>query len=198
MSYNSPYIRVWDPLLRIFHWSLATTFFIAYLTEDDWQSLHTAAGYTVAALVTFRLIWGIIGPHYARFSQFVKSPDAAIRHLRQMARRQAPHYLGHNPAAAAMIVVLLISLSLTTFGGMAILATEGSGPLADTFIRYWPAELLEEVHEFFANATLALVVLHLLGVAASSWLEQENLPRAMFTGLKKKRSDAVDLTEKAP
>jgi cytochrome b len=185
-------VKVWDPLLRIFHWSLAGTFTFAYLTGDEWDTLHTIAGYMIAGLIAFRLAWGIIGTRYARFTQFIRSPKTVIDHLKKMKSGKAPHYLGHNPAAAAMIVALLLSISMTALTGMSIIATEGSGPLAGTFISHINSNWLEEFHEFFANGTLVLIGLHLLGVLVSSVLEKENLARAMITGLKRKRPDAVD------
>lgn len=177
-------IKVWDPLVRIFHWSLFLFFFIAYLSEDDWETAHVYAGYTVASLVLFRLIWGVIGTRFARFTNFVVKPTATIDYLKEMARGQAPRHLGHNPAAAAMIVALLVFLAMTTLSGMVLLAGEVSGPLADTFFATLPEDPVEEVHEFFANGTLLLVMLHVAGVLVSSWLHRENLVKSMITGRK--------------
>ncbi len=189
---NTETIKVWDPLVRIFHWSLVVAFFLAYITEDDWINLHVNAGYAVAGLIGFRLIWGVIGTRYARFSQFVKSPSTVIGYMKRMAKFDVPHYLGHNPAAAAMIVALLLSIIMVSITGMSIIATEGQGPLAGTFFATLNAEWMEEIHEFFANFTLLLVILHVAGVFFSGMLEGENLPRAMVTGYKKFHSDAVD------
>lgn len=185
-------IKVWDPLVRVFHWSLVLSFFVAFITEDDWLSLHVQAGYTVALLIAFRLLWGVMGSRYARFSQFVKSPASVLSYLRQLLRFDVPHYLGHNPAAAAMILSLIISLVMVSVTGMAIIGAEGQGPLAGSFLAGMNAKWMEEVHEFFANFTLLLVVLHVLGVVVSSFVEGENLPRAMINGYKKFHSDAVD------
>ena len=186
-------IRVWDPLVRIFHWSLVLCFFVAYLTEDDFESLHVWAGYAVALLVGFRLIWGLIGTRYARFFQFVKSPRQVFNYMMKMAGFKAPHYAGHNPAAAAMIISLLISLTMVSFTGMVIIATEGQGPLAGTLVSGLNAEWMEDIHEFFANLTLLLIGLHVAGVFFSSLLEGQNLAKAMVTGYKKYRSDYVDV-----
>jgi cytochrome b len=188
-------IRVWDPLVRIFHWSLVAFFAIAFVTEDDWMDLHLVAGYSVAALIGFRLVWGVIGTHYARFTQFVKSPSTVIDYLRRMATFRVPHYLGHNPAAGAMIVALIISIILVSLSGMSIIAAEGSGPLADTFFAAFNAHWMEEIHEFLANFTLMLVGLHVAGVVVSSLLEGENLVRAMIHGRKRMHDDAVDKRE---
>ncbi len=178
-------LRVWDPLVRIFHWSLVLFFFTAYLSEDDFESLHVWAGYTVAGLVTFRIIWGLIGTRHARFSDFVYSPANVFRYLIALPAGRAARYIGHNPAGGAMIIALLISLAGTTLFGMALYgADEHAGPLAGTWLASFGEHDLEEVHEFFANLTLALVGLHVAGVLISSLLHRENLIRAMITGRK--------------
>ena len=186
-------VKAWDPLVRVFHWSLVFFFLLAFATEDDWMNLHVWAGYTVAMLVGFRLLWGIIGTRTARFPTFVKSPRAAMRHLGGMMSGKAPHYLGHNPAAAMMVVALLASISLVAFSGMVLIAAEGQGPLAGTFFAGISGEAMEEVHEFFANFTLLLVFTHVGGVVVSSLLEGENLVKAMITGRKKARSGWADV-----
>ena len=185
-------IKVWDPLLRIFHWSLVLSFSLAYITEDDWLSLHVVAGYTVMMLIAFRILWGLVGPRYARFTQFIKSPAEVLIYIRKMLSFNVPHYLGHNPAAAAMILSLLLSIVLVSFSGMIIIAAEGQGPLANTFLAAINAEWMEEIHEFFANFTLVLVIMHVVGVLFSSLLEGQNLVKAMITGRKKRFNNAID------
>ncbi len=191
-STNITTVRVWDPLVRIFHWSLVLSFTLAYLTEDDWMSLHVQAGYAVSLLIAFRLIWGLIGTKPARFSSFVKPPRMALTHLKKMRSGKAEHYLGHNPAAALMIVALLSSIVITAFTGMITIASEGQGPLANTLFASWPSDWFEEIHEFFANCTVFLIVMHITGVLISSLLEGENLVRAMITGSKKYRNNWQD------
>lgn len=177
-------IKVWDPLVRIFHWSLAAFFLIAYVTEDDLLSVHVYAGYAVAGLVAFRLIWGLIGTRHARFTDFVAGPRAIKRYLGQLLTARAPRFIGHNPAGAAMIIALLLAVGLTAFTGMALIAGDGVGPLAGTVFASLSGDSLEDVHEFLANLTLLLVILHVAGAVVSSFLHRENLVRAMITGRK--------------
>src|SRR6478609_6547383 len=110
-------IRVWDPLVRAFHWALATSFAVAWLSSENWDSLHNAAGYAVGALVALRAVWGFLGPRYARFAQFVRSPDAVIAYLRAIKEGSDRRYIGHNPAGGAMIVVLLAAMAATALSG---------------------------------------------------------------------------------
>ena len=190
---HPPTVKAWDPLVRVFHWSLVFFFLLAFATEDDWINLHVWAGYAVAMLVGFRLLWGVIGTRTARFLTFVKSPKVAMRHLGAMLSGKAPHYLGHNPAAAMMVVALLGSISLVAFSGLALIAAEGQGPLAGTIFAGIDGEAMEDVHEFFANFTLFLVFAHVAGVVISSLFERENLVKAMITGRKKARSEWADV-----
>lgn len=187
-------IRVWDPLVRLFHWSLVASFAIAYLTEgeDDWMTLHSYAGYTALGLLAFRLLWGFIGSYHARFVNFITGPAEAIAYLKGLKAGKVKDYLGHNPAGAAMIVALFLSLVATGFSGMVVYGIEGHGPLAGTFVAGWSEDMFEEVHEFFANFTLALVVLHVAGVVVSSRLHGENLVRAMLTGNKQRPMGTPD------
>jgi len=192
---NPSTVKAWDPLVRVFHWSLVFFFLLAFATEDDWMNLHVWAGYAIAMLIGFRLLWGIIGTRNARFLTFVKSPRVVKQHLRNMATLKAPHYLGHNPVAAVMIIALLGSISMIAFSGMVLIAAEGQGPLAGTLFASANGDTMEEIHEFFANFTLLLVFLHVGGVVVSSLLEGENLVKAMITGRKKARPQWADVNQ---
>ena len=173
-------IQVWDPLVRVFHWALVAAFAAAYLTEDDLMTVHTYAGYLIIGLLAFRLIWGFIGARHARFSDFVYSPARVLGYLTDMVRGRQRHYLGHNPAGGAMILMLLASLIATVATGLPLLGAEDGAMVAGAEAE----ELWEEAHEFFANFTLFLVVIHVTGVLVGGWLHRENLVRAMITGRK--------------
>lgn len=181
-------IKVWDVLIRIFHWSLVGFFTLAYLTEgeDEWMTIHSYAGYSILTLLVFRLLWGVIGTHHARFSNFVTRPKAVMDYLKSLLAGKAQDYIGHNPAGALMIIILIISIAVTGFSGMALYATDGYGPLAASFFATWPEGALKEVHEFFANFSVLLIVIHVAGVIVSSLLHKENLVKAMVTGKKQR------------
>lgn len=179
-------VKVWDPLVRVFHWSLVILFTVAYLSGDDWLDIHVFAGYGVVALVLFRLLWGLVGTRYARFTDFVRGPRTVVDYLKALGKRRAPRYLGHNPAGGAMVVALLAALLLSTLFGMAAYAAEeGAGPMVGFILsgHFWE-EVYEGGHEFLVNLTLTLVIVHIFGVFISSALHGENLPRAMLTGRK--------------
>lgn len=189
MQLNENRVRVWDPLIRIFHWGLVFSFLIAFFVEDDWLQLHVVAGYTVIGLVGFRLVWGLIGSHHARFWNFVKGPQQTLSYIKDLLRSEPKRYLGHNPAGAAMVVALLTLLVLTSITGLMTYGHEEfSGPLAGLMSNqpYWLGELFEEAHEVLANLTLLFVLLHVGGVALASLQHGENLVRSMINGFKRK------------
>lgn len=180
-------MNVWDPFVRLFHWALVLFFFLAYYLEGDWRELHSHAGYTVALLVSFRIIWGFIGTSAARFANFVVPPRDISAYLSGFVRGTSEPHAGHDPAGAVMILVLLTSLLATTITGMSLFAMEGSGPLVGTFVTRWPGHVVEDLHEFFADFTVILVLVHVVGVLVTSRVHQQNLIAAMITGRKKSR-----------
>ncbi len=127
-------IKVWDPIVRIGHWTLVLAFFIAYFTEDDLMTQHVWAGYVAGAVVCFRLLWGFVGTEHARFKDFVVSPAAVLQHVRDLRNKSGKRYIGHNPIGGAMIIALLISVAVTVYTGVALYAIEDhAGPLAAWF-----------------------------------------------------------------
>ncbi|MCX8100792.1 MAG: cytochrome b/b6 domain-containing protein [Geminicoccaceae bacterium] len=172
-------IRVWDPLVRVLHWSLAIAVALAWATAEESERVHEVMGYAVLAIVAVRLVWGFVGSAHARFADFVRPPGEVLAYARGLLDGTAPRHLGHNPLAGWMILVLLAALLLTA--GTGWLAQATAGGLAHAF---------EEVHEAAANGLLVLIGLHVLGVLAESWREGENLVRAMITGRKRAVSGA--------
>jgi len=183
-------IKIWDPIIRIFHWLLVSCFMIAYITEEDFIFIHTYSGYIILFLLSIRIFWGLLGSKHARFSDFLYSPKEIIKFLKDTLQLKAPRYLGHNPAGGAMVFILLISLVICTMSGLMVYGIEdNSGPLASwlsgfSYDHHFWGEVVEEVHEFFANFILFLVIIHIAGVIVESRIHQENLVKAMITGNK--------------
>ena len=184
--------KVWDLPLRLFHWLLVISFSVAYLTAENLLNVHTWAGYTVGGLLIFRVILGFIGNKYARFSDFICSPKESVEYVKSLITSNAKRYKGHNPAGAAMIVLLLIALLFTVVSGIAVYGADQNAGLL-SFIDKGSEEFWEESHEFFANFTLVLVVIHVIGVAVESKIHKENLVKSMFNG--NKQSQNIDEVE---
>jgi cytochrome b len=169
-----PSIKVWDIATRAFHWLLALSFAGAFATAESerLRDVHVVLGYAVAGLVAFRLLWGFVGPRYARFASFAFGPRAVAAYLRSLLSGAPKHFVGHNPAGSWVIFALL--------GLAAISALSGYGTYNDM-----GGHFLEELHEGASEAMLGLVFVHLAGVVVSSLLHRENLVRAMVTGRKR-------------
>ena len=126
-------IRVWDRFIRIFHWGLVVAFSIAYLSAEEENIWHIYSGYAVLGLLFMRLLWGIIGSKYARFTDFLYSPKTVSIYLKSLIERKPVHYVGHNPLAGWMVVALLLCLLVVTVSGLKVYAIEeGRGPLAQS------------------------------------------------------------------
>lgn len=166
-------ILVWDFPTRTFHWLLAVSFFGAYVTgeAERYQTLHILFGYTVIGLVAFRLLWGLIGTRYARWSGFEFSPRAAVSYAKSLFTPAPLRYVGHNPLGSWSVVALVGMQVLVFATGLAALLVSG-------------VKAFEEIHEGVAAAALLLIAVHIAAVIVSSVLHRENLVRAMITGTK--------------
>jgi cytochrome b len=178
-------LYVWDALVRVFHWSLVVGFTIAYLIEEP-LTVHVWAGYVVGALIVARVVWGLIGPRYARFSDFLYGPVTTLRYVRDLMLLRSPRYLGHSPGGGAMVVLLLVFLAATVLTGLLVYGGEQqAGPLAGMLSKD-TGEAIEDVHAILANITLVLVLAHIAAVALASFAHRENLVGAMITGYKRR------------
>ena len=166
-------IKVWDPAVRLFHWSLVIAFTANALILDDDSKLHQYVGYVVVGLVAFRVLWGFVGSRYARFSSFPPSVAGATEQLSDMATGRTKIHVGHTPLGALMIYNLL--------GTLAIIGASGYLMTTDMF---WGVEWPEEVHEFSVACAEFSVVLHIAAVLFETRRTKVNLPRAMMTGVK--------------
>jgi cytochrome b len=187
-------VKVWDPAVRIFHWSLVVAFLVAYFSAEELHDLHEFTGYLVLVLVIFRLVWGIVGNEYARFADFVRGPREVARNLRDIALMRPKRYLGHSPVGGAMVVVLLAMLAATSVTGIVVqeqgelmsLAAVASG-LEDDDDDEHEAEqgTVAQLHETLSDLTIMLTLLHIAGVILASFTHRENLTKSMFTGRKR-------------
>ena len=169
-------IRVWDPLVRVFHWSLVILFTANAFFVDDESKLHDAIGYAVVALVLMRILWGFLGSRYARFSSFPPSLSGATGQLTEIATGSKRIHVGHTPLGALMIYNLLATMLLIGLSGY-LMTTDA----------FWGLKWPEELHEACVTWAEISVVLHILAVIYESARTKVNLPRAMVTGYKEFR-----------
>ena len=167
-------VKVWDILVRFTHWTVAAGIIANLLFTEDGSDLHIYVGYTVVGLVVLRLLWGLVGTRYARFTNFFPTPTRLKSHLSNLSvRRVDEQHLGHNPLAAIMMLSLwavIIGLGITGY----LMESEIIGN----------EDFLEDVHELLANSLYLLVPLHIIAAIAMSYWQRQNLIKSMITGKK--------------
>jgi len=177
-------VRVWDPAVRIFHWAIVILVgFCWWTAETGRMEWHTKAGQCALALVVFRILWGFFGRGTARFSSFVRGPEAVLEYAARFGKRVASHSVGHNPMGALSVLALLAVLALQTWSGMFAIDTdqEYSGPLSN-LLSYDGARAAAELHEWSFSLIQILVVLHVAVVLFYLVWKRENLVAAMVSG----------------
>jgi cytochrome b len=174
-------VRVWDLPLRLFHWSLLICVigaFVSVKIGGNAMRWHFYCGYAILTLMLFRIVWGFVGSHTARFSSFPPNPAAAWRSL----RGAVSSYLGHNPTGALSVYALLCSLSVQAVSGLFSnddIASEG--PLMVKVSK----ELSDQItswHKINEKIIIALVLLHLVAIVYHRYAKKERLVQAMLTG----------------
>lgn len=203
-------VKVWDIFVRIFHWALVGSLVGQYISGEEFKGVHIRLGYVVIMLVLVRIVWGFMGTKHARFADFLYRPTEILNYLKSLFVGRPIHYIGHNPAGGLMIFVMLIALMATTFTGLKTLGAHGKGPLADSKTsisrlayaddeheghegekdqsdahgNHQKEKFWKQTHEFMTGFMLFLIIVHIGGVFASSWLHKENLTLSMITGKK--------------
>lgn len=164
---------VWDMPVRVFHWLLVICFAGAWLSSESerWALIHYAFGYTACLLILIRLVWGLIGTRYAKFSQFLKSPRAVIEHFMAMLRGHPHHDVGHNPAGGLVMFALMLLILLVGFTGY-------------LSVKEFLGNFVSEAHEVLASLALGLVIVHIIAAIGMSLIEKQNLVRSMVSGKK--------------
>ncbi len=182
-------ILVWDLPIRAFHWLLVAAVGAAAVTGfvlgNPVLGAHLIAGAAVAGLIGARVIWGLLGPTHARFADFAYGPQAILGHVRDILAGREHRHLGHNPLGALMVFALLLVLAaMVATGTVALGGMLKQGPLAP-FASYNTGRAWFALHQPLAWLLLAMIAVHLGGVAFESRRGRENLTRAMLTGRKR-------------
>lgn len=191
MRLDSFRIRVWDAPTRLFHWAIVLLVATSWVTQEfDWMRWHFLSGYTLLTALLFRLAWGLVGSETARFRHFLRSPLAALRHLRELPRHRSDSIIGHNAAGGWMVIVLLLLLSVQVGTGLcANDEISAQGPLANLVGDRW-SDNLTHIHSVNFKLIEAAIVLHLLAILAYRLLGHDLL-RPMITGWKRLPSAAA-------
>jgi cytochrome b len=179
--------QVWDLPLRVFHWTLVIAFIGAYVTNRlgvNYFKYHLWCGYTVIVLVAFRILWGIVGTHHARFTNFVRGPLTSLRYAWQILRGTEQSHAGHNPMGAWMVLLLLLTLFVQAFTGLfGDDQIMNLGPLYG-YVNAETSSILTSLHRQLFYWIAGAAAVHILAVAAHVFFKEENLVSAMITGRK--------------
>ena len=179
-------MRVWDAPTRLFHWAVVLLIATSYFSiRYDRIELHLLSGYALLTLLLFRLAWGFVGSETSRFSQFLRSPVEAFRHLAHFTRREDDDQVGHNAAGGWMVLVLLGDIALQV--GLGLFSNDDGateGPLAH-FVAKETSDRLSALHATNFTVLLVLMGLHVLAVVAYAVVKRHNLLRPMITGRKR-------------
>jgi cytochrome b len=167
-------LSVWDPVVRLFHWTVATGCVLNLFILEDGGVAHRFVGYLVAIALAARVIWGFVGTRHARFVNFAPSPGSLIRYLKALVRGRGARFIGHNPAGAVMILALMYLLAAVSITGWML-----------SLDAFFGSETLETLHRGFANAILVLAAFHGAATLFESWRHNENLIWSMITGRKR-------------
>lgn len=165
--------KVWDPFVRVFHWSLALGVALNGLVVDDDSKLHIQLGYAVLGLVLLRIGWGIVGTRHARFADFPLDIDASLGQLQDIATGRVRYHAGHTPLGALMIYNILATVLLLGLTGYMM-----------TTNLFWGVDWVEDLHELIAGWLGLSVAVHVVAVIYESKRTGVNLPQAMITGRK--------------
>ena len=182
---------IWDIPTRLFHWTLAISFGLAWLTaeSDRWLPVHVFLGYLMLGLVGFRVAWGFVGSHFSRFASFWFGPRQALAYLKDIAGGHAARHVGHNPTGSVAIYLLLALTVAAGVSGILTLGGDERQGLAAGWLSFSQGKLLKSLHEMAATLMLVVVLGHITGVLVESVIHRENLVRAMLTGFKLAAAD---------
>lgn len=167
-------VLVWDRVVRTFHWYVVAACFADIFILNDGRVWHRLLGYSVMAALVVRVLWGIVGSRHARFVDFIPNPATLQTYIRKLARGTEPRFLGHNPAGAIMILLLMGLLVGVSVSGWML-----------TLDAYFGDERLEEIHGLLADTILVMAGVHIAATLYESLRHKENLVLSMITGYKR-------------
>lgn len=172
-------LRLWDPVVRVFHLSIAGVFAANYFFNEAGDDWHVWLGYYAMGWLLVRLVWGFVGPRSARWSDFWPTPSRLAAHARSLIAGRPEHRLGHSPIGALVMIAMLLAMLTVGLSGWAM----------EEIDALWGADWPLQVHETAADALLALVIVHIAAALFESVQVRDNLPLSMLTGRRRRLPD---------
>ncbi len=173
---NAATEKLWDPVVRLFHWSLVFIFFANYFFNEEGDDWHQWLGYAAVAWLVVRFVWGFFGRGAARWADFFPTPARLSTHVRALVRGEAYHRMGHSPLGGLVMILMMLC----------ILALGITGYMMQEIDYFWGEDWVEDLHGWIANSLLALVIIHVCAALFESYRLKENLPLSMVTGNRRK------------
>jgi cytochrome b len=171
--------NLWDPLVRLFHWSIAGIFLANYFFNEPGEDWHQWLGYIAVAWLVVRFLWGFWGKGAARWSDFFPTRANLGLHASALWKREPYHRMGHSPIGALVMILMMLCILLLGI----------TGYMMQEIDYFWGEDWLEDLHELIANSLMALVILHIVAAIVESVRLKENLPLSMITGKRRKLKD---------
>ena len=172
-------VRLWDPVVRLFHLSIAGVFVANYFFNEAGDAWHVWLGYYAMGWLLVRLVWGFVGPRSARWADFWPTPTRLIAHAHSLIAGRPEHRLGHSPMGALVMLLMLLAMFIAGLSGWAM----------EEIDALWGADWPLQVHETAVDILLVLVCLHIVAALFESFLLRDNLPLSMLTGRRRRLPD---------
>lgn len=186
-------MKIWDMPLRLFHWALVILVCTSWISAETGNfTIHYYSGYSIFALVLFRVMWGLFGSDTALFSGFVAGPAAVLAYAKTLGRRTPSNWVGHNPVGGLSVLAVVVLLAAQVTAGLFIIDVDfvNDGPLSK-FVSYDQGRFAAEAHEFVFGCLQAIVALHIAAVLYYRFYKREKLIEAMVTGWRNYPQDTV-------
>lgn len=168
--------KLWDPLIRLFHWSIAAIVVANYFFNEEGDDWHQWLGYVAIAWLTVRFFWGFFGSGAARWSDFFPTRANLTAHVTALVKGEPYHRMGHSPLGGLVIILMMLC----------ILSLGITGLMMEEIDYFWGEDWVEDLHALIANVLIALVSIHLFAALFESYRLKENLPLSMITGKRRK------------
>ncbi len=176
-------IFIWDIPVRLFHWLLVAAIAYSWYAMEILEDLnqHFIAGYCALTLVLFRIVWGFVGTHYARFTNFIYPLSEVVSYFRNPSGKARKQYLGHNPAGGLSVLALLAFILIQVSTGLFSTDDYYFGPLYG-LVSSATASTITEIHHLNFDIITVLIALHVAAIVFYRVVKKEKLIGAMFTG----------------
>jgi len=173
-------VTLWDPIVRLFHWSLASAFLLNRFLTEPGESVHEWLGYAAVGLIVLRIVWGFAATGAARWDHFWPTRSRLAAQLREIRAGQPHRQLGHSPLGAVVMIAMMLGIVLLGVTGFAMQQID----------YFWGDDRLNALHSWIADAVLVLAAVHVAAAVLQSLWLGENLPLSMITGRRRATSSS--------